>query len=300
MSITSDEITTQPALWRRAVSLAGGAAELLPAAGERVAVVGCGTSLFIAQAYAALREGAGLGETDAFAASELPEGRPYDVLVAITRSGTTSEVTRVLERSAAKRTVALTAVVDTPVGAAAGAVIDLDFADEASVVQTRFATTALALLRAQVDRDGVLAAADDAQRALALPLPLDPGGVEQWSFLGLGWTVGLAHEAALKLREAAQAWAESYNAFEYRHGPISIAAPGRVVWSMSPLDAAIGEQIRSTGATLVVPELDPMASLVLAQRAMLGIAEARGLNPDTPRNLTRSVVLSEEELEVLT
>jgi len=300
MSITSDEISTQPELWRRAVSLADGAAELLPAAGERVAVVGCGTSLFMAQAYAALREGAGHGETDAFAASELPEARPYDVLVAITRSGTTSEVTRVLERSAAKRTVALTAVVDSPVGAAAGATIDLGFADEASVVQTRFATTGLALLRAQVDRDAVRAAADDAQRALEQPLPLDPRAVEQWSFLGLGWTVGLAHEAALKLREAAQAWAESYNAFEYRHGPISVAAPGRVVWAMSALDAAIGEQIRATGATLVVPELDPMASLVLAQRAMLGIAEARGLNPDRPRNLTRSVVLSEEELEVLT
>ncbi len=300
MSITSDEISTQPELWRRAVSLAEGAAELLPAAGERVAVVGCGTSLFMAQAYAALRESAGDGETDAFAASELPEARRYDVLVAITRSGTTSEVTRVLERSAAKRTVALTAVVDTPVGAAAGAAIDLGFADEASVVQTRFATTALALLRAQVERDAVLAAADDAAQALAQPLPLDPGAVEQWSFLGLGWTVGLAHEAALKLREAAQAWAESYNAFEYRHGPISVAAPGRVVWSMSALDAAIAEQIGATGATLVVPQLDPMASLVLAQRAMLGIAEARGLNPDTPRNLTRSVVLSEEELEVLT
>lgn len=300
MSITSDEISTQPELWRRAVSLAEGAAELLPAAGERVAVVGCGTSLFMAQAYAALREGAGEGETDAFAASELPEARRYDVLVAITRSGTTSEVTRVLERSAAKRTVALTAVVDTPVGAAAGAAIDLGFADEASVVQTRFATTALALLRAQVERDAVLAAADDAAQALAQPLPLDPGSVEQWSFLGLGWTVGLAHEAALKLREAAQAWAESYNAFEYRHGPISVAAPGRVVWSMAALDAAIAEQIGATGATLVVPQLDPMASLVLAQRAMLGIADARGLNPDTPRNLTRSVVLSEEELEVLT
>src|SRR5689334_7497360 len=132
MSITSDEISTQPELWRRAVSLAEGAAELLPAAGERVCVVGCGTSLFIAQAYAALREGAGLGETDAFAASELPEGRPYDVLVAITRSGTTSEVTRVLERSAARRIVALTAVVDAPAPAAAGATIDLAFADEAS------------------------------------------------------------------------------------------------------------------------------------------------------------------------
>lgn len=300
MSITSDEIETQPDLWRQATSLASAAAEALPARGERACVVGCGTSLYVAQAYAALREAAGHGETDAFAASELPEGRRYDVLVAITRSGTTSEVTRVLQRSAAGRTVAITAVPDSPVGAVAGKTVDLAFADESSVVQTRFATTTLALLRAQSEPDAVLAAAGDADRALAAELPVDPGAVEQWTFIARGWAVGLAHEAALKLREAGQAWAESYPAFEYRHGPISIAAPGRVVWALSAPDAAIAEQIRATGATLVVPALDPMASLVLAQRAMLGIAEARGLNPDVPRNLTRSVVLSEEELEVLT
>ena len=48
--------------------------------------------------------------------------------------------------------------------------------------------------------------------------------VEQVSFLGRGWTVGLANEAALKLRESVQFWAEAYPAMEYRHGPISIAA----------------------------------------------------------------------------
>lgn len=300
MSITSDEIETQPRLWREAVSRAEAAAEALPARGERACIVGCGTSLYVAQAAAALRESAGHGETDAYAASELPEGRRYDVLVAISRSGTTSEVTRVLARSAARRSVAITAVPGSPVPSAAGAAIELAFADERSVVQTRFATTTLALLRAQVDRDAVLAAADDAERALAQELPLDPAGVEQWTFLARGWAVGLAHEAALKLREGAQAWAESYPSFEYRHGPISIAAPGRVVWALSPLDKAGAEQIRATGATLTQPRLDPMASLVLAQRMMLRIAQARGLNPDLPRNLTRSVVLSEEELEVLT
>ncbi len=48
-------------------------------------------------------------------------------------------------------------------------------------------------------------------------------------FLGAGWTVGLASEAALKLREAAGAWTESYPAMEYRHGPIS-AASSRARW----------------------------------------------------------------------
>ena len=74
------------------------AADLLPRSGDRVAAVGCGTSLFVSQAYAGLREPAGEGETDAFAASEAPGGRIYDVVLAISRSGTTTEVTRLLER----------------------------------------------------------------------------------------------------------------------------------------------------------------------------------------------------------
>lgn len=70
------EIAGQPDCWRRAAELAHRDAALLPARGERVAVVGCGTSYFIARAYAALRESLGAGETDAFPASDsTPLGR---------------------------------------------------------------------------------------------------------------------------------------------------------------------------------------------------------------------------------
>src|SRR3954447_12402182 len=196
MSITSDEIASQPALWRRVAALASTAQEL-PAPGERACLVGCGTSLYVAQAAAALREAAGDGVTDAFAASELPAGRRYDVLVAISRSGTTSEVVHALGRGLADRTVAITAVADAPVPAAADATVALPFADERSVVQTRFATTALALLRECADAGSAARAAADAEDALDAELPVDPAGVEQWTFLGRGWTVGLAQEAAL-------------------------------------------------------------------------------------------------------
>ena len=299
MSIVADEIQTQPDLWRRAGALAGDVAPLLPARGERVCVVGCGTSLYVAQAWAALREAAGHGATDAFPASELPTGRNYDVLVAISRSGTTTEVVYALQRGLAPRTVALTALMDSPVSDAAGDVIDLSFADERSVVQTRFATSAFSLLRALVDPESVDPAVADARRALSEPLPVSPTEIEQWTFLGRGWTVGLAFEAALKLRETAQAWTEAYPAFEYRHGPIAIAAPWRVVWSLGPLHPDIAEDIRRTGVSVVAPQLDPLASLVLAQRTAVALAESRGLAPDEPRNLTRSIVLSDGEADVL-
>lgn len=59
MSHVQNELASQPECWERAAALAGSQAAALPAAGERVAIVGCGTSWFMAQAVAALREGPG-------------------------------------------------------------------------------------------------------------------------------------------------------------------------------------------------------------------------------------------------
>ena len=171
MSAIEREILTQPADWRRAAALAPGHAALLPQPGERVVAVGCGTSLHMAQSYAAAREAAGAGETDHFPASEMPAGRRYDRLVAISRSGTTSEVVRLLEAVAPSLpTLVITAVAGSPCAERATAAIVLDYADEESVVQTRFATTALALLLAGIGFD-IDAEAAAAALALLTPVP---------------------------------------------------------------------------------------------------------------------------------
>jgi len=291
MSVTREEISSQPQMWRQVADLLPQVARQLPAAGERVAIVGCGTSYFIAQAVAVARETAGHGETDAFVASEMPAGRPYDVVLAISRSGTTTEVVRCLESLPdGVRSLAISAVPGTPVLDAADDAIVLAFADEASIVQTRFATTALALLRAHLGHD-LSAAIADARALLDQPLPAQPAGFEHFVFLGHGWTVGLASEAALKFREAGQAWAESYPAMEYRHGPISVAGPGTLVWFVGDADPDLVRDVRPTGATVVTRLLDPMAELVALQRGAVALAEAKGLDPDNPQHLTRSVVL---------
>jgi fructoselysine-6-P-deglycase FrlB-like protein len=166
----------------------------------------------------------------------------------------------------------------------------LDFANEQSVVQTRFATTALALLRAHVG-DRLEAAIAGGEAALTSALPVQPAEFRQFVFLGQGWTVGIANEAALKLREAAAAWTEAYPAMEYRHGPISVAGPGTLVWAIGPVDPSVLADAADTGATIVDGGSDPMAELVLIQRMAVELAEAHGLDPDHPKHLTRSVVL---------
>jgi fructoselysine-6-P-deglycase FrlB-like protein len=306
MTYVKVEIASQPDCWRKAAELAGSPG--LPAAGERVAVVGCGTSWFMAMAYAVLREQSGQGETDAFQASEFPLNRRYDRVLAITRSGTTTEVVQLLEALAGTPTTVITADPVQPAAELAQHAIVLDFADEQSVVQTRFATSALALLRAHLGED-IEAIATDGEVAVRMPLPVHPSLCDQITFLGRGWTVGLAQEAALKCREAAMFWSEAYPAMDYRHGPISLAAPRRVVWSFGEVPAGLAEDVEATGASFVHSRhhggyaalgswcggrspLDPMADLVVAQRVAVLLATSQGLDPDQPRWLTRSVVLA--------
>jgi len=292
VSYVESEIASQPACWRKAAETAASKPAGLPAAGERVAVIGCGTSLFMAQAYAALRERAGQGETDAFAASEFPAGRRYDRVVALTRSGTTTEVVAALTTVDSKTaTVAITADPNTPIVQAAQDIVLLDFADEQSVVQTRFATSALIMLRAHLGED-IAPLIDQATDAVSASLPAGLAERTQFTFLGSGWSVGIANEAALKLREASRSWAESYPAMEFRHGPISIADERSVIWIFGAPPAGLTDDLRPTDALIVASALDPAAELIRTQRLAVALATARGLDPDTPRNLSRSVILS--------
>ncbi|MFD4633916.1 SIS domain-containing protein [Streptomyces sp. NPDC058284] len=292
MSLTSQEIASQPQCWETVLSQSLDHEKALPTKGEHVAVIGCGTSLFMAQAYAQLREDSGHGATDAYPASVARLNRRYDRIIALTRSGTTTEIlTALAEADPATRVTTITAVPDSPAARAAHDVIVLDGADERSVVQTRYPTTQLILLLAHLGHSVERARSDV---ATALGAPLDPVllRAEQITFLGEGWHVGLAHEAALKVREAAARWTESYLVKEYRHGPIAVAGPGRAVWSFSPLPAELADRVEATGAYLRRPRLDPLAELVLAQRVAVRLAEDAGRDPDRPQHLTRSVVLA--------
>ena len=293
------EIATQPEMWRRAADVARTESGRLPAAGERVAIVGCGTSLFMAEAYAAAREQSGQGETDAFTPSEALSRR-YDVVMLLTRSGTTTEVLDYARTLAgATRAVAITGTADSPI-------VELVQRRRAARLRRR------ALGGADTLRHHRSCAAagpswrrrrprlpTPPQRRWTQPLPVDPTGVRQFVFLGHGLGVGVAREAALKLREAAGAWTEAYPATEFRHGPISAIDAASVVWAFSAPPASLPEAVRATGATFLQARRDPMVELLLAQRLAVALAEKRGLDPDHPLHLTRSVILTDAEKETL-
>src|SRR6516162_4349918 len=292
MSHLMDEIASQPECWAKAIELAASAGGALPAPGERAAVIGCGSSLNVARCYAALREAAGQGETDAFPASEVPSARPYDRMVFVSRTGTTTEVLDALRRAPAGiRTTAIAADPGSPLIQEAGAVVLLDFSAERSVVSSRFITSAIVLLRAHLGED-LGALPDAAARELARPLPPGLADHREFTFLGRGWAAAVADETALKLREASRSWAESYPAMEYRHGPISVSDENTVVWALGEVPPDLLADARRTGATVIDSDADPLVALIRAQRLAAVLAERKGIDPDQPRALSRSVILA--------
>ena len=279
-------------MWRSAQTHVDALRSRLPGDGARLGIIGCGTSLYVARAAASHRERQGAGETDACPASELPPLRAWDSAIALSRSGTTSEVLDAVRVLSPRMSVlAITGMAGSPIGDLVAEEVNLAFADERSVVQTRFATTALSLLLGAYGWD-VEASAARAESFLAEPLPEWAGDIEQFVFLGRGVGVALAAEAALKFREILGAWSEAYPTLEYRHGPISAAGARSLVWILDAEEPSIDAQIRATGARVRRGGGDPLAELVRVHRFAEGLAELRGIDPDEPPHLTRSIILT--------
>ncbi|HLK02583.1 MAG TPA: SIS domain-containing protein [Streptosporangiaceae bacterium] len=285
-----DEIASQPEVWQTAIAAA--AIAPLPAAGQRVAVIGCGSSLNVARCYAWLREAAGHGQTDAYPASELTASRTYDHMVFISRTGTTTEVLEALRRApGGVITTAVTADASAPLASGTDNVVLLDFANEQSVVSSRFISSAIVLARAHLGED-LTALPGAGARAVAQPLAPELATRVEFTFIGRHWAAFVADEAALKLREASRTWAESYPAMEYRHGPISVSDENTVTWAIGEVPASLIADTARTGATVVAEGGDPLTGLIGAQRLAVMLAARKGVDPDQPRALSRSVILA--------
>jgi glucosamine--fructose-6-phosphate aminotransferase (isomerizing) len=128
--------------------------------------------------------------------------------------------------------------------------------------------------------------------------------------LGRGLGLGLAQEAALKLKETCRLHAEAYSTAEVQHGPMALfaddvpalifcqddeARPG--IEALARELVADGVRVFLAGASVpgatMLPSLDgpaAVAPMLLAQslyRCAAGVALARGMDPDHPARLRK-------------
>ena len=227
-------------------------------------------SLFMAQSYAApALRAQGAAARMRFPPPSIPAGRDYPYVLAMCRSGTTSEVG---EPPAAAprddRLLVIAGVAGTPATVAARrALVPRLRRRGVGRADPRFATTTLALLRASLGEDVARAG----RRCRARPgraASAEPAHVEQVSFLGTGWT----YRPAERGRPQAARGGPVLGRVVSGHGvpPRSDQRRGAVSGPSGPsaLPPGLADQITATGRLVVAHRhLDPLAALVLAQRS---------------------------------
>lgn len=338
---TLHEIVEQPEAWAAAIRSFDAAAPEVArlfreGSPDEVIFTGCGSSYYLSMTAAlALQRVAGL-RSRAVPASEIlqfprgvfvPGSRP--LLVASSRSGTTTETLRALEvaRRRGSATLSLTCAPRSPLARGADFCIISPKGHEESVVMTKsFSSLLLLALLLAANHAQSMALRRDLRRLpalgrrivkVALSLTGDLGADSaRFVFLGGGPSHGIAWEAMLKMTEMAQRPAVAYHPLEFRHGPIAMVGPSTVVVFFGTragarLEAHLATDLRRQGGTVVslrdewrgAEELDVdvalgvrledearcLLYLPFAQALAYHRAIGAGLDPDRPRHL-RSVV----------
>ena len=330
---TYREIHSQTQAWSQALGIVD-RLDLAPFAGgfEHVIFTGCGSTYYLSLAAAALYQ-----ELTGRCARAIPGGElllnpglvateHQSLLVAVSRSGTTTETVRAVERFRQERRgpVIVIGNYEEQLARQADASLLITAGQEESVAQTgSFASmyvAAVALCARMAGRSDLLQAMSRLPAAgerligryatLARTIGEQPEH-DRFYFLGSGIRYGLACEVNLKMKEMALTHSEAFHFLEFRHGPMSMVNGNTMIVGMlsesnAPHERAVLGEMQALGAaTLALSESGgqvefdsgipepvrgvlylPILQLLAFHRSL-----AKGLNPDRPNNLTAVVQL---------
>lgn len=343
MSHTYNEIISQPAGWAETTAAIVAQTAAVRQAWDtlrptNILCAGCGSTYYLSAVAAALLQSETGIPARGIPASELllfPELSLADpagtLLVAISRSGTTTETLLAVERfrRAGGRAVwAITCYPESELAAVADRVFVAAAAQETSVVQTRSFSNMLLLAQ------GIAAAIGDEDVRLLQRLPemgqalldrvtepMEALGrrtdLDRFFFLGSGLQYGIANEGMLKIKEMSLSHSETYHFLEFRHGPKSLvgkeslvagllsqeayASERQVLEEMAQLGATIlaitpGESLDGAAYSVSLPDILPAWArlplyLIPLQLLAYYRTVSRNLDPDNPRNLGAVVFL---------
>jgi glutamine---fructose-6-phosphate transaminase (isomerizing) len=246
------------------------------------------------------------------------------LLVSVSQSGGSPDLVEFTEtaRERGALTVAVTNTPASPVHGAAEFALDIGAGTERAVAATKTYSATLLALYLLIDAvrggDGSAAAelATLAERALGTPVQR---AIDRYRFVdriittGRGYSYATALESALKLAETSYLAARAYSGADLLHGPVAaidedtavlaVAGAGRGGEAMHTVLATVAERgadVLTLGSAAedlpadiripvprVAEELAPVLEILPVQRLALGLALARGGDPDRPRGLRK-------------
>ncbi|GGE26363.1 glutamine--fructose-6-phosphate aminotransferase [Marinithermofilum abyssi] len=279
-----DEIRRQPELWEQTLTQGKQETDRIrhlfhQLQVDEVILTGCGTSYYLAITAAAVFQEWTI-PSRAIPASEMllvPDTvlipGTKTLVIAASRSGSTTEVVKAVQRLRSRPTVTtwgLTCHPDSPLTQAAHQSWTLPHAKEKSVVMTGSFTSMLLFLQwiaaTVAKKEGPArelqhlptAAAESMSAAHTLGQQLGADlRYDHLIYLGLGAYYGLACEGMLKAKEMTQVVCEAYNPLEFRHGPLSVLREGCRVFLLSQQrcssqEQAVARDLRALNADVVV------------------------------------------------
>jgi glucosamine--fructose-6-phosphate aminotransferase (isomerizing) len=336
---TFNEILTQPTAWLGALQAVrknnSQIKKLRSEAYGQIVFIGCGSTYYLSLAAAPVAQELTGIVSRAFPASELllhpqskyPKNSGKTLLVAVSRSGTTTETIHAVRafRERQKGTViAITNYSGTPLADMGDISIVIPEGQEMSIAQTRsFASMYVASVATSAvlgDQDDLLARLDGlmpiGERLLQDYVEFaqqwgENQDLKQFFFLGSGPRYGLACETSLKLKEMSLSVSEPFYFLEFRHGPMSMVTKetliiGLLSDSARSHEEAVVNDMRKLGANTILSAEDNAdvsffselpeiirGVLYLPVLQLFGYyrATSSGLDPDKPKNLSTVVKL---------
>jgi len=245
------------------------------------------------------------------------------VMLAISQSGASPDLlaTVASAKAAGAMIVALVNVETSPLAQAADYTIPLCAGGEHSVAATKSYITTLAAI---IHLVALWSEDEELLDALAqAPAQLERAWKLDWQpalehlqrardlyVVGRGLGLGIAQEAALKLKETCGLHAEALSAAELRHGPMALVQAGFPVLIFAQNDethggvAALAAELAERGAQIMLagaqapkslvlpteaahPAIQPMLIIQSFYRFVNALALARGYDPDHPPHLRK-------------
>jgi glutamine---fructose-6-phosphate transaminase (isomerizing) len=245
------------------------------------------------------------------------------LFIAISQSGKSPDLLTATEaaRQGGALTVALCNSPDSPLMKLVDVAVPLHAGAETSVAATKSYIASLSAIAQLVaywsDDQDLLRALPDMPLLLARAWHCDwSAGVDALRgavnlfVVARGFGLGVAQEAALKLKETCGLHAEAFSAAEVKHGPMALVRAGFPVLMLTQRDdtqagiAELGAEFAARGARVLVagtevagattlpvvpahPVIEPLLRIQSFYRMAERLARARGLDPDRPPHLNK-------------